>query len=499
MKRLWIVAALSACTAEPAPPPTPIDEVAEPAIAVAPETEQEPEGTAFVTGTSAMYRTASKDKRVEVDGEKVSNYLSTLYRGESVSVLERDGQYTRVQISDGTTGYLRESAVLRNAEIATVVAETKTFRRPSLVNLGKRVVAAGTPLFVLSTKGEFAEVNFTGRSTTWVLQDNLVRARDAITLSRILDRARALAAAKDKDRSEEIEGLVALGTSQHPDSPLLPELVRVVDPERADALAEALADKKPEVQRVSFNLHGSTPTLAWSPDSKSLLVNAAYEYFGHEESIARYKEKLGVFRVDASTGAGSPVYRGVAHHPIWLGSDQIAWGSSTYEADDDAGLYVASVSGGKPRRVAGGDKGVHHTAPGVSGGALFVEVDWDEPEQWRRYDPREGTVFTLEPANDTWVPPAKHLDSQCKSALNGRTVIADESGVRVQDGEGGEVRLSDEAPYRYEVGDWVCGNPDDDVVGKECGYTSGCFSPDGKRVAVIHGKVDALRLVIYQL
>ncbi|MEO1173719.1 MAG: hypothetical protein AAFX94_16960, partial [Myxococcota bacterium] len=436
-----------------------------------------------------------------VEGSEIVRDLLTLNRGESVSVYDIRGNYVRVRISDGTEGFVREATVLRATEIATVVAETKTFKRPSLVNLAKRLVAPGTPLFVIGAKGDFAEVNYSGSATTWVLRENLNRDPASVALARIINRVRALADDKKADRTEEIEGLVKLGTSSYPKSPLLPELVRVLDPEEADALAAALANVKAELKRVTFDLHGSTPTLAWSPDSKRLLVNTAYEYFGHEASLARYKNELGVYVVDADTGEGSHVYRGTALHPIWLADDQIAWGSSTYEANEDAGLYVARLEDGvaTPRRVAGVEKGVHHVAPGVSGGALFVEVDWSKPAEWKRYDPSADETFVVARANDTWVPPAKHVDSQCRTELGGRVAIGDGEGIRIKDSDGSLVPVSDEAPYRYNVGDWVCDGPNQGVQSGQCAYTPACFSPDGNRLAVLHGSVDELRLAVYEL
>ncbi|MEO1173890.1 MAG: hypothetical protein AAFX94_17855, partial [Myxococcota bacterium] len=86
MRRLWIVAVLAACTNE-SENPLP-SEVSEPVRL--PESQEPPDpqpvegDPAFITVTAAFYRTASQERRVQVEGKKVSNYLATLYRGESV-------------------------------------------------------------------------------------------------------------------------------------------------------------------------------------------------------------------------------------------------------------------------------------------------------------------------------------------------------------------------------------------------------------------------------
>src|SRR5262249_5383139 len=64
---------------------------------------------AFVTGVAAVRRANSEDKQVDdpsKPGKKVNNYITTLHRGEQVSVLKVDGDWAQVRSSDEKEGWI---------------------------------------------------------------------------------------------------------------------------------------------------------------------------------------------------------------------------------------------------------------------------------------------------------------------------------------------------------------------------------------------------------
>ncbi|MEL6545635.1 MAG: hypothetical protein AAFQ82_13470 [Myxococcota bacterium] len=498
---LLVAAALVACESKPPPAPAieeriaakPADEPVDPGETAEPEApvvEEAPTTTdgSFVLTTTALFRGASTQRRIEVDGKNLTNYLATLYRGERVVVLDREDEFSRVRASDGTEGFVRSKYVLiESLGAATITAAAKTFRRPALVALSQQEVPAGELLFVLSEKGEFSEVNTAGTRTAWVLSEALARDGDSYQVAKLLNRVRALKADEGKDHATEIDGLVELARANFSTSPILPALVREVDPEAADALEAQLSSAQAEANVMRFALHGSTPTLAWSPDGSKLLMNAAYEYFGFDEEEKRDFDELGIFVVDTKSGKKRRLWSKPGYHPLWLGDAQIAWGVSSYEDHNNAGLYLATLEGDDTvaRRVEAAPQHVLNTRPAKGSGVVYFTDDWNGSSGWFRYDPREDRVSEVAKGDRqfgaSWFPPKQHVDNQCPQSVEDVSVSVSSEGVTVRSEKypDGKV-LSAEGPLRFEPQAGSCDSTD-----AFCGPIMPCVSPDGRSVALI--------------
>src|SRR5687768_3431991 len=94
-----VLAYLLACTGgSEVETPAPTDQaVAEP-VAAEPETPSE----GLVVGKTTLRKAATDEKKIDDgSGKMVSNYVTSLGRGEKVSVLGTDGDWTEVKVSDG--------------------------------------------------------------------------------------------------------------------------------------------------------------------------------------------------------------------------------------------------------------------------------------------------------------------------------------------------------------------------------------------------------------
>lgn len=482
----------SSVRVEDAPAPTIAeDEPAPPAMADPVESAPQPGGEAtsgrYILGTTWLRLQASSERKVTVDGVARSNALAALYRGERVDVLDQDGDFFRVRVSDGTEGYIAASMIVSDARVATVVEETKTFRRPALVNLAKKTLSPGQLLFVVGEKDDFSQVNVAGSRTEWVLSESLSESEELVGASRILHRVRALRADTKRDHGDEILTLIGVAKTNFPRSALIPTLVAEVDPVEAERLAKELGRGRPAATaHASYPLHGSTPSLAWSPDGRRLVVNAAYEYFGFDAEVERDADALGIHVLDVARGTFTRVWDKPGYHPIWINGNQLAWGVSEYESyNNEAGLFVGNLDGAEMtvRRVDDAKDSVLNTQSARAGGVLFFADNWTEAAAWKRYDPREDRVSQVVTASsdtgEAWQVPQKHVLSQCEQNVEGVGVSVDDEQIFIErDGE--KKVLLDAPPMKFSpMAEGGCDNAD------RCKPVLPCVSPDGKRVAVI--------------
>jgi hypothetical protein len=94
--------------------------------------------------------------------------------------------------------------------------------------------------------------------------------------------------------------------------------------------------------RVKIKLHGSTPTMAWSPNGKKLAFNAAFEHFDFDDEYRKHKSALGVFVYNVARGKKRRVTAEQGYHPLWLSTTRLAWGNSGYEYGSP-GMYLARL------------------------------------------------------------------------------------------------------------------------------------------------------------
>lgn len=256
--------------------------------------------------------------------------------------------------------------------------------------------------------------------------------------------------------------------------------------------ASAARTSAPKTIRVS--LHGSTPTMAWSPDSKHLAANASYEYYGFDNLVKTHKKNLGVYLATVATGKVNRITDQQGYHPLWIDKSTLAWGHSPYE-DGTAGLYVSDIKKRKVKRL-GKYKGVYNTRAYSTKKILFYS-GWPEYKKWVLADVRTGKITPYRvktkarpPARPpsskgsaassaSWTPPAGAIN-QCRQKVGKITAGAStSSGIWVVT-KNQSLRLAPTAYLFYNYGSRRCS-----VGFKHCGAVQPCISPDGRHIAFV--------------
>jgi len=231
VRNLLVVALVLVWSCQKDQPPA--EPVVEPSLVAEPEPEPEPElEVGYVTGTTGLRRQPMRDRRIEVDGKKISNWLATLHRGEKVTVFEKDDQWARVGTSADTEGWLTVGSLLgaEEATPATVLAPARTFARPDLVAVSGDAIPAGSLLFVTGEKAQFSRVDAPGRRPVWVESSALLTAANEVAASRLATRVLALEAKGDKEAAANREIL----ESQFGDTRLVRALNGDIEPAAID-------------------------------------------------------------------------------------------------------------------------------------------------------------------------------------------------------------------------------------------------------------------------
>jgi hypothetical protein len=249
----------------------------------------------------------------------------------------------------------------------------------------------------------------------------------------------------------------------------------------AGSRGAALAvDKGP----LEIKLHGSTPTLAWSPDSARVAVASAFEYYGFSQRARRYRAHTGIYVVDPQRRTHRKVSKGQGYHPLWLDKRTVAWGHSPYELGT-AGLYVARLSkrGARVRRV-GTFKGVYHTRRANKGRAVVMYSGFPEYKRWVRVSLKTGT-FTAVPgaARNSWNAPAKAVRSQCRQKVGAVRARITAGGRYLVETASQNVPVPGKAYqfYNYNRG----GGRSSCSRKGHCGPVKPCLSPNGRWLAYV--------------
>lgn len=200
-----LVACLSGSTESGGPTPSPAPTEAEPAAAQ-PEPEAAPQA-GFVIGVTTLRKIASDERKMDDpagNGKQVSNWVATLYRGEEVSIVGSEGEWSNVKASDDSEGWIHTDRMVVGADtkIGTLYDEGKTFARPDLLAMdADKTIEAGSLVFVLDEKEQFSQVDFprSGFSSAkaWTLTSALVFDPNEVAAAKLIMKVRHLRAQKD--------------------------------------------------------------------------------------------------------------------------------------------------------------------------------------------------------------------------------------------------------------------------------------------------------------
>lgn len=177
----------------------------EAAAPAAPEPAEPQAG--FVLGVTTLRKIASDDRKMPdpAGGDKqVSNWVATLYRGEEVSILGAEGEWSNVRASDDSEGWIHTDRMVVGADtkVGTLFDEGKVFARPDLLALeADRTVEAGALVFVVDEKEQFSQVDYPrsgfNSAKAWTLTSGLVFDANEVAAAKLIAKVRHLRSQND--------------------------------------------------------------------------------------------------------------------------------------------------------------------------------------------------------------------------------------------------------------------------------------------------------------
>ncbi|MBU0549855.1 hypothetical protein KKF91_06060 [Myxococcota bacterium] len=221
---------------------------------------------------------------------------------------------------------------------------------------------------------------------------------------------------------------------------------------------------------AQLTLHGNTPTLAWSPDSKKIVTNEAWDY------MVTPKTPTSVKVLEVESVKVTQLSKVQGYHPFFIDDDTVVWGHSQYEEPGEPGLFKSKVSAPSVERITA-LKGVNHTLPAKNGQILLFS-GWPDNNDWIFVNPQTYAItpHPIPVAKGEWIKswdyPKELVKDICIQKVGDVSVKTDLNAISVTLA-GKEIKLAGK-PYRYEY---------DGADAHHKGPVKACLSPDGRHVA----------------
>lgn len=178
----------------------PKDKPATPApVPPAPAPPSVPDAGVALTGL------VSQKVALRKDADEKSRALTLLNYGEKVRVLEKGDAFLRVQLSDGTEGFLPARAILVGpAQEATLVADQDVYVRPDALGPVRKREKPGVLMFITADRDGWRQVALPDRSVGWVPRDKASTDVAEVASAVALYRGDALVADKKADQAAQV-------------------------------------------------------------------------------------------------------------------------------------------------------------------------------------------------------------------------------------------------------------------------------------------------------
>ncbi|MBN1948092.1 MAG: PD40 domain-containing protein [Bradymonadales bacterium] len=221
---------------------------------------------------------------------------------------------------------------------------------------------------------------------------------------------------------------------------------------------------------LSFPLHGNLATIAWSPDGRRLVANAAYRGRPLSE-IERHRASLGLWVYERDEGRIRHLLDEQRYHPAWIGNETLASACASSE-ECAPGLTLTDLDG-TSRQIVAGD--ILFTLAVDESRLLFYRPD----SGWNRLDIRTGLAEPVEAAPGPVQPPDGLFVDQCVQQVGDLRLFTDAAtGLWFQVGEQAPVQLDSTPPY------WTTPHLGSDPADYQSAMEP-CLSPDGRQAAYI--------------
>jgi uncharacterized protein YgiM (DUF1202 family) len=137
-------------------------------------------------------------RKQPLDNKDPTNFLTTVNRGEKVTVLQPDTLWTKIRLSDDKEGWIL-SKYLVPADVryaVMLIKELLVYKRPDpsspRIANDTTMTRQGILLWVTKDKDGFAECQFPSGKSGWIASGELVTDSSEVAAARLLEQARAL-------------------------------------------------------------------------------------------------------------------------------------------------------------------------------------------------------------------------------------------------------------------------------------------------------------------
>ena len=239
---------------------------------------------------------------------------------------------------------------------------------------------------------------------------------------------------------------------------------------------------------MTVELHGATPSMAWSSDSNGLAVNAAFEYWTDFETLERYESSLGIYVLNLDAKQARHLHKEAGFHPLWVDDETVAWGNSLWN-EGTSGVFIGELNGEVRRLVE--DVWVFFTLPSINPGKVLFLTEGS----WYDVDVKTGVTSLVGPAvgdefDLVWNGPTDMVADQCLQEVGDTSVAAEDDKYVVSAGR--RRYETAHAPFVFKH-DWSCGEEG------ACGPVKACLSPDGKRLAYVTPSYNGYTLYVVKI
>jgi SH3-like domain-containing protein len=154
-------------------------------------------------------------RKEPLDTKDPKNYLTTVNRGEKVTVLQQDTLWAKVRLSDDKEGWI-QSRYLVPADVkyaVMLISELMVYKRPDpssprLAN-DTAMTRQGILLWVTKDKDGFSECQFPSGKSGWIASGELVTDSAEVAAARLLEQARALVAENKMEEAASVYQKIA--------------------------------------------------------------------------------------------------------------------------------------------------------------------------------------------------------------------------------------------------------------------------------------------------
>jgi SH3-like domain-containing protein len=154
-------------------------------------------------------------RKEPLDNKDPKNYLTTVNRGEKVTVLQQDTLWAKVRLSDDKEGWIQSRYLVPSGVRFAVmlISELMVYKRPDpssprLAN-DTAMTRQGTLLWITKEKDGFAECQFPSGKSGWIASGELVTDSAEVAAARLLEQARTLVAESKMEEAASVYQKIA--------------------------------------------------------------------------------------------------------------------------------------------------------------------------------------------------------------------------------------------------------------------------------------------------